>query len=340
MTAGAAADRDRRRRPEPLRGARLHDRRRRPTAPTSAGTPSRASPPTREENSGTPDPGGTVEADLRLPPRPRRQLHDHRRLRRRATAACRPSAGATSTPTSARASCAASSPTCGGPAATAGSASRSPAPTSFGEDKRGRIYVASLEGPSTGSSRAEHPGEPRAMLPPECSGTSMSIRWIFAIAAALTAILFDAGCGGSDDSPTVSSAHPVRQLLRQPVRRLSRRLLGRLRCAPKDGRRIRIPRMVRAGGAGLAPLTHSRRHCAATRDLHAGASGDSAAALRAFDREPNGGSRRRSVERGSTQRPVRMPSHLGRGGLPTHRASPERILTESAPSPERRCGVG
>ena len=85
----AAADRDRRRRPEPLRGARLHDRRAAPAAPTSAGTPSRASPPTREENSGTPDPGGTTKPIFAYPPQPRRQLLDHRRLRGRATAACR-----------------------------------------------------------------------------------------------------------------------------------------------------------------------------------------------------------------------------------------------------------
>ena len=38
--------------------------------------------PYTEENSGTPDPGGTDQADLRLPPQPRRQLLDHRRLRR------------------------------------------------------------------------------------------------------------------------------------------------------------------------------------------------------------------------------------------------------------------
>ena len=49
-----AADRDRRRRPEPLRGGRLHDRRRRLRAPTSAGTPSRASPPTAKKTAARP----------------------------------------------------------------------------------------------------------------------------------------------------------------------------------------------------------------------------------------------------------------------------------------------
>ena len=57
-TRGAAADRDRRRRPEPLRGARLHDGRPRPAAPTSAGTPSRASPPTGTKTAAPPTPAG------------------------------------------------------------------------------------------------------------------------------------------------------------------------------------------------------------------------------------------------------------------------------------------
>ena len=105
----AAADRDRRRRPEPLRGGRLHHRRRRRAAPTSAGTRSRASHP-NEENSGTPDPGGTVKPIFAYP-------HDR-------GGSCSMIGGyvvgdrslpalsaATSTPTSARASSAASSRT-------------------------------------------------------------------------------------------------------------------------------------------------------------------------------------------------------------------------------------
>ena len=105
-----AADRDRRRRPGPLRGARLHDRRRAPRAPTSAGTRSRASPPTATRAAAPPTPAG----------RPNRSSP----TRTAAAAAARSSAatssatrgcprctGATSTPTSARASCAASSPT-------------------------------------------------------------------------------------------------------------------------------------------------------------------------------------------------------------------------------------
>ena len=54
------------------------------------------------------------QADLRLPPQPRRQLLDHRRLRGPRPRPAARSTGATSTPTSARASCAASSPTCSG----------------------------------------------------------------------------------------------------------------------------------------------------------------------------------------------------------------------------------
>ena len=76
-----------------------------PTAPTSAGTPSRASRKYTDENSGTPDPGGTVKPIFAYP---------HSRggscsiiggyvVRDRHLPAC---AGATSTPTSARASCA------------------------------------------------------------------------------------------------------------------------------------------------------------------------------------------------------------------------------------------
>ena len=77
----AAADRDRRRRPEPLRGARLHDRRRRRRRQLRLGRLEGFSP-YREENSGTPEPGGTTKPIFAYSPQPRRQLLDHRRLRR------------------------------------------------------------------------------------------------------------------------------------------------------------------------------------------------------------------------------------------------------------------
>ena len=146
VDARAAPDRDRRRRPEPLRGARLHDRRGGARRQLRLGRLRGLRPlPRRKQRHARPR--RHDEADLRLPPQPRRQLLDHRRLRGRATAACPPCTGATSTPTSARASCAASSPTCGGPAATASSASRSAPRPPSAKTTRGRIYVASLEGP-------------------------------------------------------------------------------------------------------------------------------------------------------------------------------------------------
>ena len=56
----AAADRDRRRRPEPLRGARLHDRR--GAAGANFGWDAfEGFAPYTDENSGTPDPGGTTK---------------------------------------------------------------------------------------------------------------------------------------------------------------------------------------------------------------------------------------------------------------------------------------
>ncbi len=82
VSAGAAADRDRRRRPEPLRGARLHDGRRRRRRQLRLGR-LRGVPPLRRRKQRHRRPRRHDEADLRLPAQPRRQLLDHRRLRRR-----------------------------------------------------------------------------------------------------------------------------------------------------------------------------------------------------------------------------------------------------------------
>ena len=104
-----AADRDRRRRPEPLRGARLHDGRGRRRRQLRLGRLRGLRPlPRRKRRHARPR--RHDEADLRLPPQPRRQLLDHRRLRRPRPQPAALSTGATSTPTSARGSCAASSP--------------------------------------------------------------------------------------------------------------------------------------------------------------------------------------------------------------------------------------
>ena len=114
----AAPDRDRRRRPEPLRGARLHDPRRRQRRQLRLGR-LRGLPRYKEENSGTPDPGGTTKPIMAYShsrdggsctiiggyvvgaggPPPARPLRLHRLLLRR--------------------SCAASFPTCTAPAAIA-----------------------------------------------------------------------------------------------------------------------------------------------------------------------------------------------------------------------------
>ena len=134
----AAADRDRRRRPEPLRGARLHHRRRRRRRQLRLGR-LRGLRPLRRRKQRHPGPRRHDQADLRLQPQPRRrQLLDHRRLRGRRPAARPRCAAATSTPTSARASCAASFPTCTAPAAIARLGLDVASPTSFGEDDRGR----------------------------------------------------------------------------------------------------------------------------------------------------------------------------------------------------------
>ena len=53
-----------------------------PTAPTSAGTPSRASPPTPKKTAAPPTPAARPSRSSPTP-QPRRQLLDHRRLRRR-----------------------------------------------------------------------------------------------------------------------------------------------------------------------------------------------------------------------------------------------------------------
>ena len=61
VSAVAAADRDRRRRPERLRGGRLRDPGRRLAAPTSAGTPGRGSASTTATGAARPIPGGTTK---------------------------------------------------------------------------------------------------------------------------------------------------------------------------------------------------------------------------------------------------------------------------------------
>ena len=117
-----------------------------PAGPTSAGTRSRAARPTTEEDSRHARPRRHDQADLRLPPLPRRQLLGDRRLRRRRPAPCPPSAAATSTPTTARASSAPSprtSPRQRRPQARP----RRRLPTSFGEDDAHHLYVASQNGP-------------------------------------------------------------------------------------------------------------------------------------------------------------------------------------------------
>ena len=142
----AAADRDRRRRPEPLRGARLHDPCRRRGA-NFGWDALEGFTPYEEENSGTPTPaaptkpifayshdrdgscsiiGGYVVRDP-LAPRLCGPLPLRRLLRGRA-AQPRPPPGVA-------------------PAATASPASTVASPTSFGEDDPGHIYVASQEGP-------------------------------------------------------------------------------------------------------------------------------------------------------------------------------------------------
>ena len=145
VSGGAAADRDRRRRPEPLRGARLHDG----AAADGANfgwDAFEGYSAYRDENSGTPDPGGTVKPIFAYP---------HSRggscsiiggyvVRDRSLGSLY---GATSTPTSARASCGAWCRTCTGRAGTAILGPTVASPSSFGEDDQGRVYVASLEGP-------------------------------------------------------------------------------------------------------------------------------------------------------------------------------------------------
>ena len=108
VSAGAAADRDRRRRPEPLRGARLHHRG--PGDGANFGWDAfEGYSAYHDENSGTPDPGGTVKPIFAYP---------HSRdgscsiiggyvVRDRSLAR---STATTSTPTSARASCEACAP--------------------------------------------------------------------------------------------------------------------------------------------------------------------------------------------------------------------------------------
>ena len=141
----AAADRDRRRRPEPLRGARLHDGRGGRRRQLRLGR-LRGLRPLREENSGTPDPGGTVKPifayghsrggsctiiggyvvrDRRLPSLYKRYVYAdlcEGKLRSLVPHLSRASGdrklGLSVT-----------------------------TPSSFGEDTRGRVYVASLEGP-------------------------------------------------------------------------------------------------------------------------------------------------------------------------------------------------
>ena len=127
--------------------------------------------PYRDENSGTPDPGGTVKPIF---------AYSHSRggscsiiggyVVARPPPAAR-STGATSTPTLRRGSCAASSPTCAGPAATAARPRRLTSPSSFGEDARGHLYVASLDGaglprssPASGYGLADQPGSRREPL--------------------------------------------------------------------------------------------------------------------------------------------------------------------------------
>ena len=145
-THGAAADRDRRRRPERVRGDRLHDRRQGRTAPTSAGTRSRASRTYTDENSGTPDPGGTVKPifayphsrggscsiiggyvarDRRLPGLRGRYVYAD--LCEGAAALARPPPESGERRPQAR--------------------PQVSSPSSFGEDQRHRLYVTSLEGP-------------------------------------------------------------------------------------------------------------------------------------------------------------------------------------------------
>ena len=113
-------------------------------APTSAGTPSRASPPTAKKAAAPPtraarsnrsSPTPTAVAAVRSSG-----------ATSSPTIRCRASTNATSTPTTATASCAASSPTC------RASGDRKlglsvEEPSSFGIDDRGHLYVASLTGP-------------------------------------------------------------------------------------------------------------------------------------------------------------------------------------------------
>ncbi len=153
-TVSAAQPRivDRRRRPEPLRGDRLHDRGRGAGRQLRLGRLRGLRPlPRRKQRHSRPWRNG--EADLRLPAQPRRQLHGHRRLRGRRPRACRPSTGAMSTPTSARASCAASSPTWAGQRATASSASASPPPAPSAKTPTAASTSPRSKGRSTASFR-------------------------------------------------------------------------------------------------------------------------------------------------------------------------------------------
>ena len=94
-----------------LRGARLHDRRPRRAAPTSAGTPSRASPPTTTRTAAPPTPAAPSSRSSPTPTAAAAAARSSAATSSRDRAPAARCAGATSTPTSARASCAASSPT-------------------------------------------------------------------------------------------------------------------------------------------------------------------------------------------------------------------------------------
>ncbi len=105
-----AADRDRRRRPEPLRGARLHEVVRCSRRQLRLGR-LRGLLQIHRRQQRHPGPRRHDQTDHGLPAPERRQLLDHRRLRRHRPRAALSAAAATCTPTSARDSCAASSRT-------------------------------------------------------------------------------------------------------------------------------------------------------------------------------------------------------------------------------------
>ena len=132
-----------------LRGGRLHDGRRRGRRQLRLGRLRGIRPlPRRKQRHSRPRRHG--QADLRLPAQPRRQLRGDRRLRRRRPPPARPSTAATSTPTSARGSCAASSPTCtAGRATTAGSGSRWKARAPSEKTTRGASTSARSRAPSS-----------------------------------------------------------------------------------------------------------------------------------------------------------------------------------------------